>query len=309
MYGFTADLTHEEQLALAIMTGQHLKRILSPFMGDNILIDGEVMGEKVGLLSKDIKLNHAGYFYEQLGKLHGNEFIYTESILKRLVGIAKIGNVNEIFREDEILSQGLGIVSHQTGSFTLFDSPVETNCAVNFTFMQADYIKSKLNREDELPSATDGRRHVEFYLSSEQYGRMVRMNSTEVPCTIYHYRGQSNDAPPVEMKTQNKIKSSLRQELDILLQPLHNQAAEVIDLLLNKALTSKKAILELRTELDKFQAMYKDVEGALCGFKLDAAQDTIEQYMKEIQREVNKEVMRLPEHKRNMIPTFRIGSI
>lgn len=311
MYGITINLSQEEKLALSIMTGQHLERLIKPLKGESILVSKEILGSDVDVIEDKFKIYHSNQYYQSLSALHGDDLLYTETIFNRLVGMAKMHiHTDKITREVEEPSHGMAILSHQFGSFTLFDSPVETNSAVNFSLMQAYFAKSKVpGLGDEAENMNDGRRHLELYLSPEQYSRMVRADSTEVPCTIHHYQGQSNDAPPIGLKEQSKIRVNLKQDLALLLQPLHDQAATVIELINKHTLASKKAIARLREELDKFQSIYKGVEDKLCEFKLDAAQDTIEQYMKEIDREVSKEVMRLSEDKRNMIPTYRIGSL
>lgn len=303
------NLTKEERQALAVMASQYMENLLLPLKGNSFMVEQEIAGEKVRMVGAKLRLDYHGNTHNQLNAHYGRDMRLSESLLTTLLRLATY-DVESKKSSDKITheSHGLMHINHSSGTFQLFDSPVIEHAAVSISLKQAGFHKSDIiDRDDELASMTDGMIYSEFKLSSEQYVRMIRMDSAEVPCTISHHMGQMNDAPPVGMKEQQKIKERMKEYLSVMFQPLQEQADVVKAMVENKSLTTKKAISDLRHEMEVLKSIYESLIDGLGERKLDAAQDVVHQFAKEMELQINREVLRLPEHKRDMLPIFKLA--
>lgn len=192
-------------------------------------------------------------------------------------------------------------VAHTSGGQYLFDSPVFEQNYVTLRF-QSVYFKSpdsKLGRSNDYRPSSD-KEMLSIALSPEQYIRVMRSDSVEIPCTILRSHGASNDEPPRSINKHEQIKEALKADLTSVLGPLQQAVDETLSLMNGKSFTSKKAMAELSEKIKLVVDAYQKTGDDIVDHQFVAAKNVAKAHAERLQGQINYEINRLPRPIQNM---------
>lgn len=186
-------------------------------------------------------------------------------------------------------------VSHTSGGQQLFDSPVFEMNYVTMRFKSVYFTEpdSETSSYYEYKPSSD-KELIAISLSPEQYIRIMRSDSLEIPCTITRSHGNGNDAPPKSINKHEKIKEALHDDLTAVMEPLRIAVNEALSLMEGKSFSSKKAMNELSEKIQSVIDAYQDSGDDMVEHQYVAAKDVATVHAERLHKQINYEVNRLP---------------
>lgn len=225
-----------------------------------------------------------------------------EGLSNYLKACAKAPVEKKTIKEESEPSFGMLLASKLTGRFKLFDSPVETNSCLRLRLSSAGFTTDhdiEGSSKKVRPQTVRGLWEID--LSGEQYVRAMSSSDVVVPCTITRENGYLHDAPPMQFKPQEQTKSALNKELTAILEPLSKEVQDLIEMMGGNALTSKKALSEVRDRFECVKALYEKLGNQVVASKNNRMQETVMQFAHELNKQWEFEARRLPESLRSQL--------
>lgn len=304
MYQFLQSLSQTERDILSSAMVDVLMEYAEPVCPKlrNCLGEVEVQGNQLIMVTDEADAKkQTDYMYKAFEKHYGAA-AWSESLLSKVIGLASARDVDYVYVRSNDLpsqpSQGVIMFKSPNGQFDLFDSPLAVDKCIEIELSSAQIGRFD---SDSQMRVSGGRGKLEFRLSSEQYVRFMRSSSMEVPCTISSREHELFDAPTPEYHANHKIRQKLKANMKEFMSPLKAMESELIGMLDGKTFTSKKTMEPVIAKLEEFDALYRSLEEEAGEKKVSAAKEIVEEFRKDMQKQAQVELNRLPEKLRGQL--------